>query len=225
MIIYKATNKVNHKCYIGITSRSLEKRMVEHKYGSTTPKSYFHKAIHKYGMDNFEWLIIDECDTRDELNDMEVYYIKQYHSRSFDWGYNLTEGGDGGHGHKPTEETLQKLRKCHGGKNNGMYGKPHTKESKLLMSVNRKGKTSGKNNPMYGKKGKDNPNYGRKQPQEEINKRTKTYKIIFPDGSIRTIQNMNKFCIEYNLTSSCMINVSAGRSKSHKGFKCIKIQK
>jgi group I intron endonuclease len=92
MIIYKATNILNNKLYVGKTKYTLEKRKYFHLKNKS--KSKFHKAMDKYGIENFIWEIICQCSTLDELNDKEKYYIKFYDS--IEKGYNLTKGGDGG---------------------------------------------------------------------------------------------------------------------------------
>ncbi len=93
MIIYKATNKINGKCYIGQTRHSLEYRKTRHlsaaKSGATT---HFYRALRKYGEDNFEWEIV--CSTNDakRLNELETFYITKYDSIKH--GYNMIDGGD-----------------------------------------------------------------------------------------------------------------------------------
>ena len=94
MIIYKATNTINGKCYVGQTIKTLKKRQQGHKTNSKqfpNNKSHFHRAIHKHGWDNFIWEILYECDDLDELNEKEKFYIK--HHNTFEEGYNLTTGG------------------------------------------------------------------------------------------------------------------------------------
>lgn len=75
MIIYKATNKINNKVYIGQTVRSLEVRMSEHKRHNYTA---FDKAINKYGLENFDVEVIDTAKDINELNEKEIYWIKYY---------------------------------------------------------------------------------------------------------------------------------------------------
>lgn len=89
-IIYKITNKVNNKVYIGQTRYTLEFRWRQHQHKKDN--TYFHNAIHKYGIENFNLEILEECDI-ELLNSREIYYIAKYDS--FKNGYNLTIGGDG----------------------------------------------------------------------------------------------------------------------------------
>lgn len=89
-IIYKITNKVNGKSYIGQTRYTLEFRWKQHLHKKDNV--YFHNAIHKYGKDNFQLEILEECDV-ELLDSREMYYINKYNT--FKEGYNLTIGGDG----------------------------------------------------------------------------------------------------------------------------------
>lgn len=115
MIIYKATNLVNGKIYIGQTVRQFEVRKNRHindafKCNSTTA---FHRALRKYGNANFNWEVIDISETEEELNQKEVYWISFYNSYALvenSNGYNMTIGGDGVSGYKQTDEHMQKCR-------------------------------------------------------------------------------------------------------------------
>lgn len=97
MIVYKATNKINNKVYIGITSQVLQKRINKHKSDANKgSKTSFHRAIRKYGFDNFKWSIEFKCKNRDEMIEREIYLIEKLDS--YRSGYNDTLGGDSGSG-------------------------------------------------------------------------------------------------------------------------------
>ncbi len=87
--IYKVTNKINGKVYIG-QSVDIGRRWREHM--TAKDDIYFHKAIQKYGVENFEWEVIEQCKKKD-LDEREIYWIEYYDS--FNKGYNCTRGGDG----------------------------------------------------------------------------------------------------------------------------------
>lgn len=89
-IIYKITNKVNGKSYIGQTRYTLEFRWRQHIHKKDN--TYFHNAIKKYGFENFTLEILEECPVSN-LNEREIFYIAKYNT--FKDGYNLTIGGDG----------------------------------------------------------------------------------------------------------------------------------
>ena len=77
MIIYVATNKVNGKQYVGQTINMLEKRRVNHLFDSRNGSMYyFHKAIRKYGEDNFVWETVANAGIMCNLNMLEQIYIK-----------------------------------------------------------------------------------------------------------------------------------------------------
>lgn len=95
--IYKITNKINGNIYIGQTIQTLTQRWCNHVYAALTEghKDYtcpLHNAIRKYGEENFEKIILEECSI-EELNDREKYWIQYYNS--YNNGYNATLGGDG----------------------------------------------------------------------------------------------------------------------------------
>jgi group I intron endonuclease len=96
MIIYKCQNKISGKVYIGQTIKSLTNRIEQHiKVANRKSKSKFHKALISYGIDNFDWIIIDTANTKDELNKLEIDYIQKYNC--IDDGYNMVDGGTGGY--------------------------------------------------------------------------------------------------------------------------------
>lgn len=98
--IYKITNVINGKVYIGKTSRSISQRFKEHiefaKLGYDNMLIY--RAIRKYGEDNFSIELIEDQINNKEIDNRERYWINYYHSyiHSKDCnGYNMTLGGDG----------------------------------------------------------------------------------------------------------------------------------
>lgn len=96
MLIYRATNKSNGKCYIGQTRGSLEERMQAHlREASSFPKRgrYFQWALREFGAESFEWEILCECRTQDELNEREKEFISCFNADDPDTGYNLVPGG------------------------------------------------------------------------------------------------------------------------------------
>jgi hypothetical protein len=88
MIIYKTTNLVNGKIYIG-----KDKLNNPDYFGSGTKIKL---ALEKYGKDNFKKEIIDTADTIDELDEKEKYWIKELNSQDRSIGYNIRSGGQGG---------------------------------------------------------------------------------------------------------------------------------
>jgi group I intron endonuclease len=183
MFIYKVTNRITGKCYIGQTTRNIEIRKIEHaRRMKDRSINYFHNALRKYGLKNFKWETLCECSSKEELDDMEFHYIKQYNSYYTNNGYNTTRGGEGRFDFIVSNETREKLSKANKGKKrnektkalmrknqmsigNSFYGKKHTKESREKM----------------GRKGKLHPSYGKKWPDEVKQKISETIKILWED--------------------------------------------
>ena len=129
--IYKATNTTNGKIYIGFDS-NWPQRQNSHKYHSNKRNQKFYCAIRKYGWHNFIWEVIYQSKEGNHcLNVMEPYFIKEYNS--FNFGYNLTLGGEGTLGRPSQEITKNKISKA-------LKNKPKSKEHLQKMSDTRKGK-------------------------------------------------------------------------------------
>lgn len=154
-IIYKVTNLVNKKLYIGLTTKSLEERRREHiKQVNNDSQLAFHRAIRKYGLDNFIWEVIDKADNKNELCNKEMYWIgyyKTYTHLDDSHGYNMTIGGEGAMGRIHSDETRkimsEKKQGVFDGENNPMYGKKHTEETANKIRKALKGKGAGGKNP------------------------------------------------------------------------------
>lgn len=94
MQIYKITNLVNNKVYIGLTTQELKKRWKGHKQSSKTDERPLYRSIRKYGLDNFTIETIEYVDNMQLLGERERYYIKLYNSQNPKFGYNLSAGGE-----------------------------------------------------------------------------------------------------------------------------------
>jgi group I intron endonuclease len=159
LIIYKATNLINGKVYIGQTIVSIAERMGDHRRKAFrhNSRSHFHSAIKKYGFNCFEWEIIDRAKTRDELNGKEVSWIEKSGSLDRLLGYNIDIGGGV---YEIAESTKKKISKAHKGRKhtpeqnaaksilmsgngNNFYGRKHSDETKKRISASRKGKGLG----------------------------------------------------------------------------------
>lgn len=126
MFIYKITNKINNKIYIGqVYNKTIYDRFARHiKEASETHPIILDRAIYKYGSENFIIEQIDEATSLPELNEKEIYWIKYYNSTNKNIGYNLTPGGNGGNTYlNKTEDELkqikEKISNANKGKNNG----------------------------------------------------------------------------------------------------------
>jgi group I intron endonuclease len=200
--IYKITNLTNGKIYIGkTTNKTPHNRWAKHinvaKYKTTYNHAYqaIHKAINKYGVNNFTFEIIEELESEVLGLEREVFWIQHYQSFG-PAGYNLTAGGDGSSGFKHSEETKSQMSKNRKGTRlgtkNSFYGKHHSQET----INNIKSQTS-----------------GRKCSQQEVLKRSKltVEKVI----DIREKHASGKYTIKYlaeeNNVSSSLIRLVVRR--------------
>lgn len=138
--VYLTSNTVNDILYIG-------KRQKPHfEKGYKGSGTHLKLAFKKYGKDKFSSIVLEECDTVEQLNKAEKKWIKQYRDDGIEL-YNIADGGDGGNCIKwdefPPEKMAiakEKNRIAHLGDKNAFFGKHHTEEYKKKSSEMRKGK-------------------------------------------------------------------------------------
>ena len=130
MYIYKTTNLINNKIYIGQSSYSVEES-TNYKGSGTL----LHLAFNKYHNENFTKVILErDIQSKEVLDTLEIYYIDKYNSTDRNIGYNITKGGRGSFGMKFSEEHKNKLSES-------LSGRRHTAATKKKMSEAKKGKT------------------------------------------------------------------------------------
>lgn len=147
-IVYKVTNTINGKVYIGKTTKTLKQRKYVHKSYSkkdtSGKKVIFHNAIKKYGWENFKWEVLCECDDYNLLGIRETMKIIVNNSHYLDgYGYNMTYGGEGCLGYKHSKEAKEKISKSKTGTKNPMFNKittgftghTHTEKAKKAISI------------------------------------------------------------------------------------------
>lgn len=106
--IYKITNLVNNKIYIGQTITGVDSRWKGHLYKDGC--KFLHNAILKYGKENFKIEVIEYCE-ENKLDDREIYWISYYHSTDRNIGYNILKGGNNGRRglYKLSNQEIQEL--------------------------------------------------------------------------------------------------------------------
>lgn len=117
--IYKITNKINQKCYVGFTSGNLRSRFVEHlRRARNGANTFLHIAVREYGDENFIFTLLEEGRNKARgLKIRESHWISKVKPE-----YNMTNGGQGTFG----------VRRF--GKENPFHGKHHTKKTKTILA-------------------------------------------------------------------------------------------
>lgn len=174
-LIYKITNTINNKIYIGQTARTLSQRKSEYFKDRYKSNEHLKNAFEKYGKNKFTFEEIDYAQNIEELNEKEIYWIKFYNCVDKTIGYNLHEGGrncllsdetkkklsDTRRGRKQTPEWVAKrIPKAGTQEAKDMMGRFMTEEQKKHLSEITKGE-----NAFW---------YGKKRDEETIDKIRKT---------------------------------------------------
>lgn len=152
--VYITFNLINSKFYVGIHKR---KTFTENYKGSG---KIIKQALEKYGKENFSTMLVQRCETLEELNKAEIFWISEFKRiYGFENCYNISEGGNipTNKGKPITEEQRLKLKQKSWkskGLQNPALGIPRSEETKMLYSQLKQGKYNRQNNPNYGKKRK-----------------------------------------------------------------------
>jgi group I intron endonuclease len=202
-IIYKATNLINGKIYIGKTIQKFVRRKNNHiRHASNNLDNfYFHNAIRKYGIENFKWEIIYECNDGLLLNLMETMKIIINHSHVSEGGYNMTWGGDGQFGRICSDETKRNISKK-------LKGRKLTDEHRIKV--------------IEGLKGRKMTEYNKKRL---FDVKLKSYIIeVISTGKIYYVNNsLKEFCKnhpEYNANYKGLSACARNKQRKHKGLMC-----
>lgn len=141
MLIYKITNLINNKCYIGQTIKTAEQRWKEHQshaFGShpNDQNKSLYKAIRKYGLENFTFEVLqDNIETFEQLDKAEIYWIDYYNS--FVKGYNETFGGQQYHKILPNKEIIEDYYKTKSARKTALkFGIDHSTIDDILNQNN-----------------------------------------------------------------------------------------
>jgi hypothetical protein len=175
MQIYKITNLINKKFYIGKDTSS-----DSNYFGSGL---LIKKAIKKYGIENFKKEILDETNDYEDLSIKEKYWINHFNSTNLDIGYNITKGGDGGDTlskHPNLDSIKEKISNSSivkGKTYEEAFGEEKAKEYKEKLK-------SKMNLSIFSKKSKENSKLFFDKKREELIKRCQFIREEIKNGKI-----------------------------------------
>ncbi|MDP3987222.1 MAG: NUMOD3 domain-containing DNA-binding protein [Nanoarchaeota archaeon] len=139
--IYKILNMKDGKVYVG-KSKNIEMRWNQHKSklkkGLNRPNNHLQSSWNKYGEENFQFEIIEEC-KMEELKEKEEFWINKLESWSKNKGYNVKRISDGIEFH--SEESKRKMSESRRGENHHNFGKHLSKKTRDRISKSNKGKS------------------------------------------------------------------------------------
>jgi group I intron endonuclease len=213
MLIYKISNTINNKVYIGRTCFSIETRFKQHVIEANGGCNYkLHAAMRKYGIDKFSIEIIDIATSIEELKLLETKWIQQ--ENSFVNGYNATDKQGGISSH--TTEAKQKMRLA-------KLGKPLSEKHKQALSKAIKGRVHSDTTRALWSKNKSGKTLHENTQKAKMDALCLTWKITTPSGAVVIIINLAKYCRDNNLHAGSMGYVADGTYTQHKGYLCEKL--
>lgn len=178
MLIYKVSNNANGKSYIGKTEKTIELRRALHLASAKQNSKFaFHRALNKYGYENFEWTLLDTADNLEDLNQKEKYYISLFETFGPN-GYNMTAGGEGQSGWDPSNSTRELWSKQRKGKtpwNKGMKTYQYQPVPEEQKEINQKIANQKRSESLQGR-----------IPWNKGKQWAKTtYKVYYKDGTVK----------------------------------------
>lgn len=210
MNVYKITNMVNGKIYIG-----QEKRNKGHYFGSGL---LIKKAILKYGKENFKKEILETCETKEELDEREIFWIAELNSTDQSIGYNIAQGGSGSHGYEYTEEHRKRISEANTGKkrtqefkdNVARIAKERWQQPGYKEMICEKIRKAKEGKPRTAKQ------LHRDEDLKKISKtRIKNYKLTSPDGKEYSYDGvpLKRIAEELNLAYNYLNNYQRANNK------------
>jgi len=192
LIVYKITNTINGKCYVGMSRQTLNQRWSNHlqNYRSSKRGSRLYAALSKYGPDAFTREIIAYASSEDELRSLETSYIIQFDS--YNNGYNCNLGGAGFLVFP--EHIKRKISEA-------QKGKIIPAESRQRMSLAKQGDS------------RCADHFGAHTSKGNANPRARAFLIRFPDDSEHTIVGLREFCRQHKI-AHCKLS-SRGKTKGY----------
>ena len=165
--IYKITNVVNNKCYIGFTEDPVRRWGQHRNHRNKTSNRRIYRAMNEYGVNNFTFEVLYESDNYSHTFEvMEPHYVSEYNS--YHNGYNCNFGGYGINTPEHKKKLSERMKN-----NNPMKNEKTRKKVSATLMGRKIGPNSEetKNKKRISKLGKNNPNFGNPDCAKPLNER------------------------------------------------------
>lgn len=205
MIVYKTTNLVNGKIYVGQDLNNNEKYLGSGKI--------FKLALKKYGENNFKKETLENCSSKDELNEKEIFWIEKLDSRNRNIGYNISSFGNTLTTNPNKDEIIKKISKANKGKKRSTETKIKLSNSLIghNVSKNTKEKISKTRKELNIKPSANNINITKNRLKRDFygenNLNAKIFYLISPTNEVfKTNGDLPEFCLNYELNVNVLRN-------------------
>ena len=233
MHVYKISNTVNDKSYVGKDSSMNSHRWYYHRWAFDNPSAHdyqkiLYRAMRKYGLEKFEYTVLEECLNPDDLRVREEYWIDKLGTTNPSKGYNISSLS----GPAPYSSKTYLAKSPSGAVYTvdvvSLFCSEHHILPKRFYSV-----TSGNKRQYKGwqfvEQGNDFPDLNAKRrssprkgmvhtKKREANSKTCTWKLIDVTGNTIEIENLKSFCESNDLHYRSMLRVASGDRAHHKGW-------
>lgn len=214
MFVYEIRNVVNNKRYIGQSSQKDKQRLWEHKTHlkkGNHQNRHLQRAWNKYGEDNFEISILEECSSLEKLNQLETHYVNLYKTLDRKFGYNIRGPGDNKF---MTEETKQRVSKS---KRGVSIHTPESIEKIRQFSKNRIHTKESRDKRSQKLKGHVWSIEVRDQ-WAQSHRKTPYPMLVSPDGIVHDVVNLTRFAKEHKLVQQSLSRLVNKQLTQHKGW-------
>jgi group I intron endonuclease len=220
--VYKITNLINGKLYIGKADDVVE-RWQKHLSDTRTMRGFIlHNAIRKYGKENFDISVIEECESEEKALEREMFWIAEYKTNickyGNQFGYNLTDGGEGISGNVRSPESRKKMSEASRGRPKSEFHKEQLRLAKVGAKLSPEHKANigkagiGRKQPESAKLKLSINHTGENNPQAVLNEqKVREIRILFVEN---TLSN-KEISVKYGVAPRTIRDIKNGISWRH----------
>lgn len=216
--VYLIRNVITGRVYIGSTCM-LRSRLLRHfsqLRNGTHCNTHLQRAWNLYGDRAFDVEVLEQFDSDDrlELRQSEEQWMQSYQCYDRTHGYNLDIRPCSASG-KVSEETREKMRRASTGRTFTM-----SEQARRRISESQKGKQFSEEHRRKLSASLQGRTFSAESREKMSEAKSKSYRVVSPDGVELTVTNMRRFCRENSLSHTGMIALATGRWRYYKGWQC-----